>query len=124
MTDLDGLRRELAQFEKANRERYHELRSRTEAVGIMVEIQKRQDVALGDLDNRMNDNERSSEKCADRLDNHRERLVALESLNVAVLASQLKDLRVQVRYMTSAFIGMIVSILVGIIVFLATAGPP
>jgi hypothetical protein len=124
MTDLDGLRRDLAQFEKANRDRYHELRSRTEAVAIMVEIQKRQDIALAELDTRMNDAERDVAKNSDRLDNHRERLVALENLNVSVLASQVKDLRAQVRYMTISFVGMIVSILVGVIVFLATAGPP
>jgi hypothetical protein len=124
MTDMDGLRRDLAQFEKANRDRYHELRSRTEAVAIMVEIQKRQDIALAELDTRMNDAERDVAKNSDRLDNHRERLVALENLNVSVLASQVKDLRAQVRYMTISFVGMIVSILVGVIVFLATAGPP
>jgi len=121
---LNDQRRDIHELEKANRERYHELRSRTEAVNIMVEIQKRQDASLAELDTRMNDVERMAGQNSDRLDNHRERLVALENLNVSVLASQVRDLRAQVRYMTISFVGMIVSILVGVIVFLATQGPP
>ena len=121
---LNDQRRDIAEFEKANRERYHELRSKTEAVAIMLDIQKRQDAALAELDTRSDEIERVARKAADRGDNHNERLVALENLNVSVLASQVRDLRAQVRYMTISFVGMIVSILVGVIVFLATQGPP
>lgn len=112
------LREDLKSVDKEHLDRYHSLKGDVATVGLLVEAAKRTEVSLSDHDDRLNDVERSCGRANDRLDNHAERLRALEAMNVAVLAEQVKDLRGQVRWLIVSFTGMIISILIGIIVFL------
>lgn len=54
--------------------------------------------------------------------NHEHRIVKLEDANILVLADRVNRLSAQVTYLIVAFVGLILSTLGGIVVYLVTQG--
>lgn len=116
------LRQELKEAQQETRERHHRLRTDIAAISLLTDSQRRTEAALSDHDDRIDAIGRSCETAVGRLDYHKQRLEHLESINTSVLAEQVKDLRGQVRWLIVSFVGMIMSVLSGIIVFLIVQG--
>lgn len=117
---------DLRQFNQQHLDRYHSLKATTDAVGLLVDHQRRSEAALEEHDERLGQMERICGNAKDRLDSHVERLKALESRDVGtkveVMSVQLSELTRRVTYQTGVFVTLILSVLGGVIIFLITKG--
>lgn len=115
---LGELRADLRDSDRQHLERYHSLKSDVGAVGMLVDAAKRADAALAEHDDRLTGVERVCGNTSEAQKRADKRLEKLEGMNISVLAAQVQDLRGQVRWLIVTFVGFILTILIGIIVFL------
>lgn len=121
---LKDLRDDLRTIDKAHLDRYHSLKTDTDAVKLLIRDGERVSAVLTELEERLNDLERdcgSAKSSTERLDR---RVGALEAMNIAVLADRLDRLSKQVAWMIGAFITLILTTLGGIIVYLVSTQAP
>lgn len=121
---LRDLRDDVRTIDKAHLDRYHSLKTDTDAVKLLIDAAKRMDAALNEHDDRVADLERECGDAKGATTRLEGRVRDLEAMRIAVLADRLDRLTRQVSWMIGAFITLILTTLGGIIVYLiSTAGP-
>lgn len=114
---LKDLRDDLRTIDKAHLDRYHSLKTDTDAVKLLIDGHRRSETALDEHDSRLVDLER----VAVTVQRNERRIADLEAMKIAVLADRLDRLSKQVAWMIGAFITLILTTLGGIIVYLVSS---